>query len=141
MSDTARKPLPIPSDLARPFWKALRVRELHLQRCTRCGHYSHPPKVACPACHATELAWTRVADTGTLYTYTIVHRAPVPAFRAEIPYPVGLVDIDGTNVRLLSSLVVPPETIRIGMRMRVDFDDVAENFTLFRFKPIEGGGR
>lgn len=91
-----RKPLPIQSDLARPFWSALRQGELHLQQCARCGHRNHPPKVACPRCHGRDLHWSAVAPFGNVYTSTIVHRAPVPAFRADVRYAVALVDIDGT---------------------------------------------
>lgn len=133
------KPLPEPTPLAEPFWEALKKKELHLQKCTKCGHFNHPPKVACSNCHSRELAWTRVAETGEVYSYTIVHRPPVPAFKEDVPYAVGLVDIDGTDVRLLSSLRMPPDEVRIGLRVKVMFDDVTEDTTLFRFEPAGEG--
>lgn len=128
------KPLPTPSPLAAPFWAALREGELKLQRCAKCGHYNHPPKIICPKCHGRDMAWSPVAQTGTLYSYTVIYRPPTAAFKQDVPYAVGLVDIDGTDVRLLSSLLVPLDQIKVGMRIKVVFDDVQEDFSLFRFR-------
>lgn len=132
------KPLPMPTPLAAPFWGALREEELKLQRCADCGRYNHPPKIICPKCHGKQFRWEAVAPRGTVYSYTIVHRAPVPAFRDEVPYAVALVDIDGTGVRLLASLEVPLDDIRIGMPVAVAFDKVTDDFTLFRFRAANG---
>lgn len=128
------KPIPVPSSVSAPFWQALRRREFVLQRCRDCGAYNHPPKITCPRCHSQKLEWVQVSPTGTVYSYTIVHRPPLPAFKNDVPYAVGLVDIDGTDVRLLSSLVMPPEEVKVGLRVQVMFDDVAPDFTLFRFE-------
>jgi uncharacterized OB-fold protein len=137
------KPLPIPSPLAEPFWSALRKKELHLQKCMNCGHFNHPPKLACSACHSRDVAWTKVAGTGRIYSYTIVHRPPVPAFKGDVPYAVGLVDMDGTDTRLLSSLLLPFDDIHIDAQVQVMFDDVTEDMTLFRFGKVvdEGAGK
>lgn len=133
------KPIPTPSALAEPFWDALKRREFVLQRCTSCGHHNHPPKIICPKCHAQKLEWSAVARTGTIYSYTVVYRPPIAAFKADVPYAVGLVDIDGTDVRLLSSIVAPVDQVKVGMRVELMFDPVREDFTLFRFRPITGG--
>lgn len=130
-----RKPLPVPSELARPFWDALGRGELRLQRCDGCGHFNHPPRIACPACHGRRFTWTQVEPRGTLYSYTIVHRPPVPAFKADVPYAVALVDIAGTNARLLSNLRAPLASLRVGMPVQVAFEPADGEITLFSFKP------
>ena len=140
MSETAisappAKPLPTPSKLSMPFWEALKNGEFKLQRCTSCGHYNHPPKIICPRCHGRTLEWSAVPKTGTIYSYTVVHRPPSAAFKADVPYAVGLVDIDGTGVRLLSSLVMPVAEAKVGNRVELMFDRVSEAITLFRFAP------
>ena len=137
-AEAAAKPIPTPSILAEPFWDALKRGEFVLQRCTACGHHNHPPKIICPKCHAQKLEWAAVARTGTLYSYTIVHRPPTAAFKADVPYAVGLVDVDGTGVRLLSSIVAPLDQVKVGMRLELVFDAVREDFTLFRFRPVAG---
>ncbi len=129
------KPLPIPSELAQPFWDALRRNELHLQRCDSCGFFNHPPRICCPQCHGHALTWTKVEPRGTVYSYTIVHRPPVPAFKADVPYAAALVEIVGTNAKLLSNLIAPLDQLRIGMPVEVVFDPVNSNISLFRFRP------
>jgi uncharacterized OB-fold protein len=129
------KPLPEPSALAQPFWAALRNGQLQLQRCTGCGHFNHPPRITCPKCHGKSLVWTEVAPRGTVYSYTIVHRAPMPCFKADVPYAVALVDIEGTPARLLSNLSGPLDQVRVGMPVDVVFERASDEITLFKFAP------
>ncbi|GAA4326939.1 OB-fold domain-containing protein [Pigmentiphaga soli] len=131
------KPLPTPSAMARPFWDALRNGELRLQHCPACGHFNHPPRLLCSKCHNRDLKWDKVEPSGTVYSYTIVHRPPFPVFKEDVPYAVGLVDIDGTDVRMLGSLLAPLDAISVGMRVKVIFDDVTDDFTLFRFQSMD----
>jgi len=140
MSQTGQvqqKPLPAPSDLARPFWAALKRGELHLQRCVACGHTNHPPLIICPRCHGRALEWVPVATTGTVYSYTIVYRPPMPVFRPEVPYGVGLVDIDGTDARMLSNILGPVGELHVGMRVELVFETASDDITLFKFKALQ----
>jgi uncharacterized protein len=134
---TLQKPLPTPTDLARPFWEALRRGQLRLQRCTACGHFNQPPQIICPRCHGRALEWTPVANTGTLYSYTIVHRPPMAAFKADVPYGVGLVDVDGTDTRLLTNILGPVKDLHVGMRVELVFEPASDEITLFKFRPLE----
>ena len=134
MTETT-KPLPIPSELAQPFWDALRENELKLQQCQGCSVHIHPPKIICPRCHGRRFEWARVKPTGHVYSYTIVHRAPIPAFKPDVPYAVALVDIEGTEARLLSNLLAPLDQIQVGMPVDLVFDKASDDITLFRFKP------
>ena len=129
------KPLPEPTALARPFWTALRNRQVHLQLCSVCGHFNHPPRITCPKCHGKAFAWTEVSPSGTVYSYTIVHRAPMPCFKVDVPYVVVLVNIDGTPARLLSNLLALPSQVHIGMRVDVVFEPASDEITLFKFVP------
>src|ERR1700680_3467171 len=47
--------LPQPDDLTAFFWEGAREGRLLIQRCGGCGHYIHPPKPICPACHSFDL--------------------------------------------------------------------------------------
>ena len=131
------KPLPEPTPLAQPFWDALKQGEMRLQCCDGCGHFNHPPLIACPRCHGRGLTWKKVAQTGTLYSYTIVHRPPMAAFKGDVPYAVGLIDIDDTDARLLSTVLAPLDQLRIGMRLQLVFEEASPAITLFKFKPLQ----
>jgi uncharacterized OB-fold protein len=73
-----------------------------------------------------------------VYSFTVVHRAPLRVFRAELPYLIALVSLDVAGVRILSNLVGrPPGDVAIGDRVRTVYEDVSADATLFRFTPAE----
>ena len=75
--------------------------------------------------------------TGAVYTYTVVRRAPTPAYQADVPYVIVHVTLD-EGPRMISTMVeCEPDAVEIGMRVEVAFDDVADDLTLYRFRPAE----
>jgi uncharacterized OB-fold protein len=79
--------------------------------------------------------WSQVSGRGTIHSYTVVRRAPGPAFAADVPYAVVLVElVEGP--RMLSNLVsAEVDAIRIGDPVEVVFDAVTDEVTLPRFRP------
>lgn len=137
MSD---RPLPHPTELSRPFWQALARDEFVLMRCDDCGHFLHPPQHICARCHGSAMHWEPVGRTGTLYTYTIVHRAPGPAFTAKLPYAVGVAEIDGTDTRMLSNVLGDVDRIAVGMPVQVVTEKVTDELGLFYFRDAGDAG-
>ena len=84
-------PLPQPTELSRPFWAAANEGRLTLQRCDACGHYRWTPQILCTNCLAEPFTWVEVSGRGKLYSYTIVHRAPLAGF--EVPYVLAVVEL------------------------------------------------
>lgn len=118
------------------FWAAASEGRLELQRCLACGLVVSYPRVRCPRCHADDLAWEAMAGTGTVYSYTVVHRPPEPALADQVPYVVALVDLD-EGARLMSNIVgCAPDRVRIGMAVRVRFERVADRIALPLFEPV-----
>ncbi|MBO0729407.1 MAG: Zn-ribbon domain-containing OB-fold protein [Acidimicrobiaceae bacterium] len=118
-----------------PFWEGLRSRQLLLQRCDHCGRYRFVPGELCPQCFSRSLTWTPVSGQGTVYTFTVVRRAPTPAYQARAPYVLAQIELE-EGPRITSALDrVEPEEVRIGMPVRVLFEDVAPDLTLYRFTP------
>jgi uncharacterized OB-fold protein len=131
------KPLPQPDPVTQPFWDSVRRHAIELQRCAGCRTFIFYPRAICPSCGSGALHWEPVSGRGTLYSFTVVHRATVPEFRADVPYVVALVDLD-EGPRLMATLVdVPadPARIRIGTRLEIVYDDVTPDVTLLRFRP------
>ena len=84
--------------LAAPFWAAVQRGELALPRCSECGRWQWYPESTGTDCPGGALVWEPVAVTGTLYSFTRVHRSFLPgAGRGGEPYVVGLVDLDGLD--------------------------------------------
>jgi uncharacterized OB-fold protein len=113
-----------------PFWQGCREERLLVRRCGR-GHLSWPPRPACPHCQDLKRDWHEVAGTGWLYSWTVVHRTPLPAFRALTPYVVGVVELTAQpGLRFLGRCRCDPQRLAIGMPLRVTFERVTDEFTL-----------
>ncbi len=133
------KPLPIPTPTSEPYWTALREHRVAIQRCRACGHWVFYPRSNCTRCLSDDLAWTDIAGTGTLYTFTVTRRPTAPPFEDEMPQLIAVVELD-EGPRLTTTLVnVEPEEIAIGMRVSPVFDDVVgadgAEVTLLRYEP------
>jgi uncharacterized OB-fold protein len=78
-----------------------------------------------------------VAPAGWLYSWTVVHRTPLAAFQALIPYVVGVVELGAhPGLRLLGRCRCDPGQLRIGLPLRAEFEYVTEQFSL----PLWRGG-
>lgn len=141
MSDTSihmkvTRPIPVPDEDSAPFWEATARRQLVLQRCDACGLLRFYPRALCPGCWSFEHEWLPVSGLGTIASYTIVRRAPTPAFRDAVPYVVALVDLD-EGPRMLTNIVgTPIEDVRIDMRIQVDWEELGDNMALPVFRPV-----
>jgi uncharacterized OB-fold protein len=132
------RPLPAPTPTSAPYWDALRREELHLQRCTRCAHWVHYPRVRCPQCFSPDLAWHRVDPRGTVYAYTVTHRPTAPMFAEDVPQAIAIVELTN-GVRMTTTLVLAEDDRpRVGDPVRGVFDHVNDDITLLRFEVLAG---
>jgi len=135
MSEIPARPVPHADAATEPYWAAARERRLVIPRCRDCGRHHFYPRSLCPHCGSAQLEWAAAAGTGTLYSYTIVNRAPSPAFEADVPYVVAVVELD-EGPHLMSNLVgCAPAAARIGMRLKVTFRDLGGGTMLPVFGP------
>jgi uncharacterized OB-fold protein len=113
---------PEDAGLFQPFWDAVAQDRLELPRCQECGRWIWYPAPACPGCGGDRISWQPVIGNGSLFTFTVVHRAFLPGPTRGIPYVTGLVELDGApGVRLVAEVDAAPEAVRIGMRLGVRF--------------------
>ncbi len=115
------KPRPRPSAETRPFWEGCARGELLYQQCRSCGRVQFYPRAFCAACQGDALDWKRSGGLGTVHTYTIVHRPPSPAFKADLPYVIALVDLAEGFRMMMNVLDCEPAKVSIGARVRVMF--------------------
>jgi len=87
--------------------------ELAYQWSPEAGKAVFYPRVICPFTGSDRLEWRVSAGLGTVYATTVVHPA-----REGAPYNVALIDCD-EGFRLMSRVEdLPPEAVRIGMRVK-----------------------
>lgn len=119
-----------------PFWEGCRRGELLYQVCRACGQRQVYPRAACGRCLSADLAWLPASGQGTVYAFTVVHRAFDPAFHSAVPYVVALVELE-EGVRLMTNITgCNPGDVQVGMPVRVDFQKASAEVTLPFFRPV-----
>ena len=129
------KILPAPNELTAPYWEAAREHRLVVQRCVGCGRLSHPPLVSCPACHGSAFTWDPMSGDGEVYAFTWVSHSVHPVSAGRTPYILVLVEL-AEGPRILTNLRgCAPEDVRVGLSVRVSFEDVSDTISLPQFTP------
>jgi uncharacterized protein len=91
--DHPRRYPPRVTEFTRRFWDSMARGTFETTVCGDCRKPSFPPKMFCPHCWSTKVGWSELSGGGRLYAQTIIHAAPT-AFREDVPYRVGIVDLD-----------------------------------------------
>ena len=109
------------TSLAEPYWEATRRKELLAQRCAACHRFVWYPREACPGCLSTDLDWTPVMGTGTIYTFNVMRKPGNPMMGDEVPYVIALVDLE-EGIRMTTNIVdADPRALRCEQPVEVDW--------------------
>ena len=86
------------------------------RRCTTCDALYFDRRNACARCGGREFATKRLANEGTLRTFTIVHRA---APGVPTPYISAVVDLEGGGVVKANLVGVEPDPAEVPLGGKV----------------------
>ena len=125
------RPRPEPvEELNKQFWAHCAEERLYFQRCSSCSRWRHLPRPICAGCGSSDWEWQESSRRGKVLTWTVTHAPLHPAFAAQIPYAVLVVEME-EGVRLVAGLMnYAAETIKIDMQVEVVFERVAEEMAL-----------
>lgn len=98
------KPMPIADGDSQAYWEGIKDGKLLLQHCTDCGHIQYYQQRLCRQCQSDKLIHKKASGKGVIYSYSVVYRAPGPAFKSDVPYAVLLVTLE-EGPRMISALV------------------------------------
>lgn len=126
------RPLPVPSKVSQPFWDSCKAERMQLQRCEDCGTYLHYPVYVCPECASRKLAWTPVSGRGTVYTFSTATKS---SFETDGPLIVALIELEEGAMMVSNLQNAAPETVCIGMPVKVRYEKVSDEITLPMFEP------
>jgi uncharacterized OB-fold protein len=109
--------MPTPSK----YWREIPQRyRLEANTCKKCGIKYFPPRQVCSECHSQEFEKSKLAETGKILTYTVIHTPPQP-FVDQAPYAIGIVELDD-KVKLTGQIVdCDFDKIESGQRVRLEF--------------------
>jgi len=115
------------------FWEGTREGELRIQRCRACGSLRHPPGPLCPRCGSHDRGHVLASGRGTVYSFVVHHRPPVPGKR--LPLVIALVELE-EGVRMLGELQdVDPGAVQVGQAVRSRMQRVDDELTLPQWVP------
>jgi uncharacterized OB-fold protein len=113
-------PAPEANPETKPFWDAAVEGRLLIKKCVTCGQVHFYPRAICPFCGSDKTEWVTASGRGTVYSYSVMRRVP-------IPYALAYVTLE-EGVTMMTNIVDGDlDAIRIGQRVTV------------AFKPSEGG--
>ena len=126
---------PQPTPDTQPYWDGLNAHKLRLQRCADCGKVRHYPRPVCDACYSMRVAWIDASGRGRVHSWTTSHHAFHPGFRPNLPYTLVTVDLD-EGVRMNAQLrKLDPAELRVGLAVRIAFEQATDRLTLPVFVP------
>jgi hypothetical protein len=131
------KPLPKPDPVTKPYWDSLKEHAMKIQKCNDTGKFFFYPRGISPFTGSTNISWEAVSGRGEIYALTIIptQRSAWPGF--EAPYVVAMVELE-EGAKLMTNIVnveADPEHVKVGMPVKVVYDDVTDEITLPKFEP------
>ncbi|MGI0071043.1 MAG: Zn-ribbon domain-containing OB-fold protein [Thermoplasmata archaeon] len=119
------------------FFDRLREGRLSTTRCPQDDRLLWPPRTACPSCHGEALEWVDLPDGGRIYAFSAVLGGAPLGMEADVPFAVGLVDLDGVPLRLFGRIDGKPwSALHVGGPVRVEPYDIGDGRYFYRFRAL-----
>jgi uncharacterized OB-fold protein len=129
------KPYPEPDEASRPFFDGALAGKFMLMRCRSCGVARMPSRMHCDNCLSTDTEWFEASGRGTVRTFGVMHQKYHPAFYADLPYNLAIVELD-EGPRLPTNIVgVANADLRVGMAVKVEWQRY-EDGAVPLFRPV-----
>jgi uncharacterized protein len=117
------------------FYERLREGVVSTTRCPKDDLLLWPPRTACPTCHTETLEWVDLPARGHLYAFSAVLGGAPLGMEADVPFAVGLVDLEGVALRLFGRIEGRPWTeLHIGLAVRLEPYDLGDGRWFYRFR-------
>ena len=129
MINGLERPVPVPTDWAKPFWDAANEKKLVVQNCSNCNTNHFPPKQRCNACDSTApLDWKEVEGKGHIDVFFVIRDSRIVGFRGAQPINFAIITLDeDPGLNFLSNLPgIAAGEVPVGGAVEVIFDESAE---------------
>ena len=134
LKDVHNKPLPMPDADSQAYWRGIQEGKLLLQHCQACAHVQYYQQAICRACGSDRLEHRAASGRGKVHSFSVVHRAPGPAFKQDTPYAVILVELE-EGPRMISSFVgADPSLVSFDMAVELVCESAGAGMVLPRFR-------
>lgn len=121
-------PAPHATPETAPYWAAAARDTLLIKQCESCGAFHFYPRALCPFCFSDRTVWRVAAGTGTIYSFSVLRRVPVP-------YALAYVSLTEGPAMMTNIVDCDLDAIRIGQSVRVVFKPSASGQKVPMFTP------
>lgn len=109
------------------IWREIPQRyRLEAAKCRKCDKLHYPPRRVCDECKGRGFEAVRLADRGTVETFSVV-RSAHRAFVNQIPLVVAIVRLEDGARLTLQVTDVAPEEMKAGMPVRLEFRKIQQD--------------
>ncbi len=122
------------------YWREVPQRyRFEAKKCKKCSSILFPPRLVCPECGGRAFEDYILKDTGKILTFTTIEVAP-PQFSDQVPYTIGVVELDD-GARITAQIADgEPEKIKIGSKVKLEFrkiqDDGKAGIIMYGYKAV-----
>ena len=110
------------------FWDAAKEGKFLIRACTACGKAHWYPRAICPHCFSDRTEWRESAGRGTIYSVSVMKRAP------EV-YAVAYVTLDDGPTMMTNIVDCDFDTVAIGQKVQVTWRDAEGGQPYPQFRP------
>ena len=120
---------PVANLETKAFWDAAAEGKLMVGKCTACGTLYYYPRAICPSCFSDKTQLQQVSGSGTIYTYSVMRRAPVP-------YAIAYVTLAEGPTMMTNIVDCDLDQIRIGQAVKLVFKESDGGPPVPMFTPV-----
>ncbi len=126
----ARKiPSPVKNPETVPFWDAAAKGSLLLKTCRSCSQPHFYPRTICPFCNSDDTAWQTASGRGTIYSWSVMRRAPDP-------WAIAYVTLEEGPTIMSNIVECDFDALRIGQQVEVVFVAAEDGSAVPMFRPL-----
>jgi uncharacterized protein len=121
-------PAPMTNPETEPFWAAAREGKFLLRGCTACGKVHWYPRAVCPFCFSERTEWREGSGRGTIYSLSVMKRAPEP-------YAIAYVTLEEGPTMMTNIVDCDLDSLAIGQKVTIAFKPTQNDgppFPMFR---------
>ena len=107
-------PAPQPNPETQAFWDAAARGEFLVKHCEDCGRAHWYPRAICPHCFGDRTTWQPASGRGTIYSFSVMRRAPEP-------FAIAYVRLEEGATMMTNIVDCDFDTLRIDQPVRVVF--------------------
>ena len=118
-----------------PFWEACREGRFLLHTCAICNK-AYWPASRCLQHGNQAMSWRQSKGSGTLYTYTVLHKAYTAAMKDKVPYVLGVIQLDEGPFFHSNVMGCAINAVKVGMKLQARMEPHETGLTVPIFYPV-----